>query len=114
MNTTPTTPPHPATHPATNHITRMVTDQPDWGADELDHIANLIGTTGRPHPGDYDLDAEAYARDQDAWERDNPAPQGAQALADYYCLNTAARILGEHPEWGADQIGDLANLFHDA
>ncbi|WP_114906622.1 hypothetical protein [Ornithinimicrobium murale] len=84
------------------------TDGSESTGDYLEDAANFIAATGRPHPGDADLDT--YLRDLVAWA-DEGSDRGrhGKPSKDTNAINTLALHLARTPDWSADEVEELSN-----
>lgn len=71
--------------PALDNIATLLGTSPEWqsAADYLDHIADTIATTGRPHPGDQDPDQYQQLLAQHTKTRQLNTTQLNELLAEY-------------------------------
>lgn len=93
---------------AMDQVALMLGTSPEWDSpsDYLEDIANLVGTSGRPHPGDADPDE--YRGEMAAFRANHHT---TQVSATSQQLDGLALLLGTNPEWhGADYLEDIANV----
>ena len=92
---------------ALNAIALLLGESASWdgSADYLESAANLIASTGRPHPGD--TNASTYRAAMRAWKVGDT--RGDQRGADTRALDRMAVHLAATPDWSADELDVLAH-----
>ena len=84
---------------------------PGWDADTLENVADIIGDSGRPHPGDYYGSVEYddagtptnpdYEKALAQWSLDH-VPAHSQEVKDFLAVNEIAKNLAATEQWGPD------------
>src|SRR5665648_323877 len=75
----------------------------DGSADYLEEIADLIGHTGRPHPGN--VESHVYRR----LLAEHASLQATAPSATTKALDAMARELGTTDDWSADELDEVTN-----
>lgn len=84
-------------------------DSWDGSADYLEDIADTVAATGRPHPGDADPDT--YMKDLVAWaDEEEGRGRAGKPSRDTNAMNRIALRLGQNPDWGADDLDEVARI----
>jgi len=94
---------------ALNSMAEMLGVPDHWNgsADYLEEVAELIGSTGRPHPGA--VPADRYDAAMNEWRDTHRVRRGEAGYADWSSLNMLARHLGNMDRWSPDELGLVAH-----
>jgi len=92
-------------------IAFTMASSPNWNADTLENVADIIGDSGRPHPGEfydsieYDDDGTStnpdYEKALAQWSLDH-VPAHSQEVKDFLAVNEIAKNLAATEQWGPD------------
>src|SRR5665648_1128799 len=100
-----TSPPVPTDDDVMDRIALMLGTVEEWdgSADYLEEIADLIGHTGRPHPGN--VESHVYRR----LLAEHASLRATAPSATTKALDAMARELGTTDDWSADELDEVTN-----